>query len=108
VGASEREVERLRDENAELRRRLDIVDAELVALRDDALRRRDDVRRLAEALPAAMSRRTLLTAMARDVTNHPDKGRMVARAMRKLGRAPRKAADSVNERRALPAADPAE
>lgn len=46
---------------------------------------------MAEALPTAMSRHALVTGMLRDVRHHPDKAGVVGRAIRKLGRAPRKA-----------------
>ena len=51
--------------NAELQRRVDAAEAEIDALRADALARRAEVRRLAESLPAAMSRRALLADMVR-------------------------------------------
>jgi hypothetical protein len=66
------ELERLQLENAELRRRLVVVDSELVELREEALHRRAEVRTLAESLPAAMSRRALVTGLARDARHHPD------------------------------------
>jgi hypothetical protein len=42
-------------------------------------------------LPTALSRHALITGMMHDVRHHPDKAGVVARAVRKLGRAPRKA-----------------
>lgn len=85
------EIERLQAENAELRRRVGLADEQIEVLRSEALARRAEVRSLAEALPTAMSRHALLTAMARDVRHHPDKAGALRRAIRKLGRAPRKA-----------------
>ena len=81
----------LRGENAELRRRLEIAEGEIAVLRTEALARRAEVRSLVEALPAAASRRQLLTSMLNDARHHPDKGGVARRAVRKLGRAPRKA-----------------
>ncbi len=80
----------LEAENAELRRRVDLAEGEIGRLRADALARRAEVRSLAESFPAAMSRHALLTAMMRDVRLHPDKKGALRRAVRKLGRAPRK------------------
>ena len=62
---SSSEIERLHATNAELQRRVDAAEAEIDALRADALARRAEVRRLAESLPAAMSRRALLADMVR-------------------------------------------
>lgn len=86
------EIERLRVENVELRRRIELAESTIDELRRDAIARRAEVRALAEALPIAMSRHALVRAMLRDVRDHPDKRGVVARAVRKLGRAPRKAA----------------
>ena len=88
----------LQAENAELRRRVELAEHEIAQLRTDALARRAEVRSLAEAFPAAMSRHALLTGMLRDVRHHPDKKGAFGRAVRKLGRAPRKAARLVRER----------
>jgi hypothetical protein len=84
-------------ENAELRRRLEEADRHLTVLRAEALDRRAEVRALAEALPAAMSRHALVMGMLRDVRHHPDKAGVTRRAIRKLGRAPRKAARLVRD-----------
>ena len=92
------ELERLRAENAELQRRLAEIGGTIDTLRDEALERRAEIRRLAEELPTAMSRRVLLGQMMRDVTHHPDKAGMLRRAVAKLGRAPRKALRSVRSR----------
>ena len=89
------ELDRLRTENTELRRRLELVDAELVELRDDALARRAEVRELAESLPTAVSRRAMVVQMTKDAVAHPDKTGLATRAIRKLGRAPRRLAHAV-------------
>ncbi len=85
------EIDRLSAENAELRRRVDTAEQQIATLRDEALARRAEVRAMAEALPTAMSRHALVTGMLRDVRHHPDKAGVFGRAIRKLGRAPRKA-----------------
>jgi chromosome segregation ATPase len=84
------EIDRLSAENAELRRRVDAAEQQIATLRDEALARRAEVRAMAEALPTAMSRHALVTGMLRDVRHHPDKAGVFGRAIRKLGRAPRK------------------
>ena len=81
----------LRADNAELRRRVEAAEAVIDTLRAEALQRRGEVRSLAEALPTALSRHALVTGMLRDVRHHPDKSGAMKRAVRKLGRAPRKA-----------------
>jgi chromosome segregation ATPase len=81
----------LRRENEELRRRVATAEAALAELRAEALARRAEVRSLAEELPTAMSRRTVLAAMLRDVRHHPDKRGVIRRGFAKLARAPRKA-----------------
>ena len=92
------EIELLRVENAELRRRITEVDATIDSLRSEALERRAEVRELAESLPTAMSRRALLVQMGHDVRHHPDKGGVVRRGLAKLGRAPAKLARLVRDR----------
>lgn len=89
------ENERLRAENDELTLRFAELDLELSALKDEALERRAEVRRLAEALPTAMSRKTLLVQMVSDVRHHPDKRRMFGRAVAKVGRGFKKAGRTV-------------
>ena len=85
------ELEELRAENVELRRRVEAAETTIADLRAEALERRAEVRRLAEELPAAMSRHALVWGMLREVRHHPDKAGVLKRALRKLGRAPRKA-----------------
>lgn len=84
------ETVRLTAENAELRRRVEAAELQIDRLRVEAIDRRTEVRALAEALPTAISRHALVTGMLRDVRQHPDKAGVVKRAIRKLGRAPRK------------------
>jgi hypothetical protein len=88
----------LRAENAELRRRVELAETELGELRREALDRRAEVRQLAEAFPAAMSRRAVTFAMLRDVANHPDKSGAIRRALAKLQRAPRKVLRMLQDR----------
>jgi hypothetical protein len=78
-------------ENAELRRRIEIAEREIATLRAEALERRAEIRAMAEALPAALSRHALVWGMLRELPTHPDKRGVAGRAVRKLGRAPRKA-----------------
>lgn len=93
------ENEALRATNDELRRRVEAVEALIATLRADALARRAEVRRLAESLPVEMSRRALLRTMIGDAVRHPDKAGVLQRALRKLGRAPRRAARLLLRRR---------
>ncbi len=87
----------LATENAELRRRVEAAEQTIAELRADALARRAEVRAMAEALPAALSRHALVTGMLRDVRHHPDKAGVLKRGIRKLGRAPRKAVRLVRD-----------
>lgn len=92
------DIDRLAAENAELRRRLELAHEQIDVLRSEALARRAEVRSLAEALPTAMSRHALVMGMLHDVRHHPDKAGVLRRAVRKLGRAPRKAARLLRQR----------
>jgi hypothetical protein len=65
-------------------------------LRAEAVVRRAEVRRLAEALPAAMSRQALVRSMLHDVRHHPTRSASRARGVRKLGRGVRKVARKVD------------
>ena len=85
-------------ENAELRRRVTEAESVIATLRAEAFERRAEVRAMAEALPTAMSRHALVMGMLRDVRHHPDKKGVASRAVRKLARAPRKAARIVGQR----------
>jgi predicted RNase H-like nuclease (RuvC/YqgF family) len=88
---SSEELEHLRSENAELRRRIDEVGAEIDELRTESLQRRAEVRALVADLPTVVSRRSVVRQMFREGAHHPDKSGVLGRALRKLGRAPRKA-----------------
>ncbi|MGZ4673681.1 MAG: hypothetical protein ACXVH5_03740 [Ilumatobacteraceae bacterium] len=88
---SSEELEHLRSENAELRRRIEVVRGEIDELRAESLQRRDEVRALVADLPTVVSRRTVVREMLREGAHHPDKSGVFVRALRKLGRAPRKA-----------------
>ena len=84
-------LERLRAENDELSRRVEAAEVAIGELRAEALIRRAEVRAMAEALPAEISRRTLVRTMVVEVVRHPDKAGVVRRGVRKAGRAPAKA-----------------
>jgi len=86
------ELDRLRAENDLLRSRVEAAERMLAELKIEALHRRTEVRSLADELPAAMSRRAVLSGMLRDLVHHPDKPGAFRRAVAKLGRAPRKLA----------------
>jgi RecA/RadA recombinase len=103
---NESRVQELEVENAELRRRIELVDTELDALRAESLQRRQEVRTLAESLPTAESRKVLLSQMANDLLHHPDKKRMVGRAFHKLARGPRKLVRAIKNRLSPSATSP--
>jgi hypothetical protein len=84
-------MDRLRAENAELRRRVDAALAEIQQLREESLARRAEVRALVADLPTVVSRRAVLRQMFSESVHHPDKAGVIRRALKKLGRAPRKA-----------------
>jgi hypothetical protein len=67
------------------------VEARLDALEREAVERRNELRAIAESLPAATSRRFVLTSMVRDLRAAPDRGTVARRTVRKLARAPRDA-----------------
>jgi hypothetical protein len=87
----ERELESLRTENADLRRRVETAEAAIAELRAEALERRQQVRALVADLPVAMSRKTLLRQIANDAIHHPDKKGVVVRGVNKIRRTVRKA-----------------
>jgi cell division protein FtsB len=60
---SSEDLDHLRSENAELRRRVEIVRAEIDQMRTESLQRRDEVRRLVADLPAVVSRRAVVRQM---------------------------------------------
>ena len=88
---SSEELDHLRAENAELHRRVEVVQAEIEELRAESLQRRSEVRQLVADLPTVVSRRNVLREMLREGASHPDKAGVLGRALRKLGRGPRKA-----------------
>jgi hypothetical protein len=88
----------LRAENTELRHRVEAAEQALDELRTEALARRAEVRAMAESLPSALSRRSVLRAMVSDALHHPDKAGVMKRAVRKVGRIPRKLARTVLRR----------
>jgi uncharacterized coiled-coil DUF342 family protein len=85
------ELDHLRSENAELRRRFETTRIEIDELRAEALQRRNEVRQLVADLPTVVSRRAVVREMVREGANHPDKTGVIGRALRKIARAPRKA-----------------
>jgi len=85
------ELDHLRSENAELRRRIEEVRIEIDALRAESLQRRAEVRELVADLPKVVSRRAVVREMVIEGVHHPDKPGVMRRAVRKAGRAPRKA-----------------
>ena len=85
------ELDHLRSENAELRRRLDTTRTEIDELRAEALQRRMEVRQLVADLPTVVSRRAVVREMVREGAQHPDKPGVLGRGLLKIGRAPRKA-----------------
>jgi uncharacterized coiled-coil DUF342 family protein len=60
---SSEELDHLRAENAELRRRIEAARAEIDELRVESLQRRDEVRRLVADLPAVVSRKSVVRQM---------------------------------------------
>ena len=60
---SSEEIDHLRAENAELRRRVEAARAEIDQLRSESVQRRDEVRRLVADLPAVMSRKAVIRQM---------------------------------------------
>ena len=85
------ELDHLRSENAELRRRLETTRTEIDELRAEALQRRTEVRQLVADLPNVVSRRAVVREMVREGAQHPDKPGVIGRGLRKIGRGPRKA-----------------
>ncbi len=66
----------------------DAVLTRLEELERESDRRRAELQRLASQLPAEVSRRAVVSAAVRDLVHAPDKLHIVARGLRKLGRAP--------------------
>jgi hypothetical protein len=75
---SSEELDHLRSENAELRRRIEIVRAEIDQLRAESLQRRDEVRRLVADVPTVVSRRAVVRQML--------DGRALRKAFRQITR----------------------
>jgi hypothetical protein len=79
------------------------LDPRDIAARLDALERASDERRaelraVLDDLPAALSRRALVSAAITDARTAPDKGAIFARGLRKLGRMPASAWRRVRSR----------
>ena len=85
------ELDHLRSENAELRRRLETTRTEIDELRAEALQRGIEVRQLVADLPTVVSRRAVVREMVREGAQHPDKPGVVGRGLGKFCRGPRKA-----------------
>ena len=85
------ELQLLRAENDDLRRRVEAAEAAIGTLREEALQRRQQVRDLVADLPVAMSRKTLLRQVFSDAVRHPDKKGVAVRAVNKARRGVRKA-----------------
>jgi chromosome segregation ATPase len=71
---SSEELDHLRSENAELRRRIEIVSVEIDQLRTESLQRRDEVRRLVADLPSVVSRRAVVRQMLGRGTRYRQSG----------------------------------
>lgn len=65
-----------------------IIEERLTALEAASDQRRADLRAVLDDLPAALSRRTLVSAVITDARTAPDKGAIVTRGLRKFGRMP--------------------
>ena len=85
------ELETLREENADLRRRVVAAESAIAELRTEALERRQQVRALVADLPVAMSRKTLLRQVFSDAVGHPDKKGVAVRIVNKVRRTARNA-----------------
>jgi hypothetical protein len=85
------ELETLREENADLRRRVVAAEVAIAELRTEALERRQQVRALVADLPVAMSRKTLLRQVFTDAVRHPDKKGVAVRIVNKVRRTARNA-----------------
>ena len=83
------ELETLREENADLHRRVVAAESAIAELRAEALERRQQVRALVADLPVAMSRKTLLRQVFADAVHHPDKQGVAVRIVNKVRRAAR-------------------
>lgn len=79
-----------------------VEDATIAPALDDLRRRtaqrQAELREIAAALPAAISRRTLLRSAVADIRRVPNKRDVALRGLRRLSRAPRKVASLVKQR----------
>ena len=89
--SDEAELETLREENVDLRRRVVAAETAIAELRAEALERRQQVRALVADLPVAMSRKTLLRQVLTDAVRHPDKMGVGVRIVNKVRRTARNA-----------------
>lgn len=64
------------------------VEARLRDLEAASDQRRAELRSVLDDLPHAISRRTLVVEAARELRHAPEKGQIVTRAVRKVGRIP--------------------
>lgn len=85
------ELAALRDENADLLRRVVAAEDAIEHLRAEALERRQQVRALVADLPVVMSRKVLLRQVVTDAIRHPDKKGVVVRTANKVRRSVRSA-----------------
>ncbi len=74
------------------------IEARLAALEQESAERAAKLRALAAEVPAAVSRRALLTGAVGDLRAAPNKGEIVRRGMRKLAWAPLSAARRLKRR----------
>ena len=65
-----------------------MIDERLTALEVASDQRRAELSAVLDDLPAALSRRALVSAAIADARTAPDKGAIVIRGVRKLGRMP--------------------
>jgi hypothetical protein len=64
------------------------IDERLTALEAASDQRRAELRAVLDDLPAALSRRALVSAVITDARTAPDKGAIFTRGLRKVGRMP--------------------
>ncbi len=65
-----------------------MIDERLTTLEAASDQRRAELRAVLDDLPAALSRRALVSAAITDARTAPDKGAIITRGLRKLGRIP--------------------
>ena len=66
----------------------DVVLQQIDELREASRQREAELRDIAAELPAAVSRRAVLSAMARDLRSVPDRGSVAKRVVAKVARTP--------------------